>query len=122
MNIYYNVIETGAESYVECGSEHSSLRTEQDALELVTACRENETSLLMLHADSLSEDFFKQTTGVADQTLRLLSNDRVKTAIVIPDDFTIEGEFNELDVKSLSGDGIGVFDNRIDAERWLIDI
>jgi hypothetical protein len=118
--MYTNIIDTGEDSYVECGSMESSLLTERDAMELVDKCKENETSLLMLHADSLSDEFLNVSTGLAEQTLRLFNEDQVKTAIVIPDDFKANGNFYEFVVESGTDDRLKIFDNRIDAERWLV--
>ncbi|TFE28639.1 DUF4180 domain-containing protein [Cohnella luojiensis] len=83
---------------------------------------EHHTSLLMLHADALSDDFRKLQTGLAGQVLQKFINYRIKTAIVIPLASTIKGKFKELMAESNKGNDFRVFDNRIDAENWLINL
>ncbi len=58
-NMNYNIFVKNDQKYIECISAHNPVSTEQDALDLIAVCGENDTNLLMIHAGVLSEDFFK---------------------------------------------------------------
>jgi DNA-binding PadR family transcriptional regulator len=117
----YSVRQKNNQRYIECFLAEPPLSTEQEALDLVALCGENDTNLMMLHADALSEDFFKLKTRIAGMILQKFVNYRVKTAIVLPGDLKIMGKFKELMVESNRGNEYRVFNNVTEAENWLLD-
>ena len=56
----YKVISINDKRIIECSPGLSRIASEQDALDLVGACGENETNLLLIHASNLTDDFFKE--------------------------------------------------------------
>jgi DNA-binding PadR family transcriptional regulator len=117
----YEVRQNNQQKYIECISAEPPIRSEQEALDLVALCGENDTNRLMLHADALSEDFFKLKTGIAGMILQKFVNYRVKTAIVLPGDINITGKFKELMAESNKSREYRVFIHTEDAENWLLD-
>ncbi|KUG05153.1 transcriptional regulator, padr family [hydrocarbon metagenome] len=117
----YKVRQKNHQQYIECFSAEPPIKTEQEALDLVALCGENDTNLLMLHAHALSEDFFKLKTGIAGMILQKLVNYRVKTAIVLPGDINITGKFKELMAESNKRKEYRVFNHTAEAENWLLD-
>jgi hypothetical protein len=77
------VIEKANGRYIECISAETPLCTEQDALNLIGLCGENDTGHLIIHTEALSDDFFKLRTGVAGQMLQKFINYHVKTAVIL---------------------------------------
>lgn len=120
-NMNYQVVEKSNKRYIECFSVESPLHTEQDALDLVALCGENDTNLLMLNAVVLSEDFFKLKTGVAGKILQKFVNYHVKTAVIITGEIKIKGKFKELIMESNRGNDFRVFNNTSEAENWLLN-
>lgn len=118
----YNVINTGDKRYIECVSSEVKLNTEQDALDLIVASIENDTSLLMLHEEVLSEDFFNLSTRVAGAILQKLVNYNVTTAAVISDEAVSGGRFREMALESNKGSHFRIFSTREEAESWLVSI
>ncbi|MDF9407788.1 DUF4180 domain-containing protein [Pelotomaculum isophthalicicum JI] len=117
----YTVIEKNNNKYIECFSTETPIRKEQDVLDLIAACGENNTNLLMLHAEALATDFFKLKTGLAGMILQKFVNYHVRTAIILQEGFKITGKFKELLAESKKGNDFRVFNNTRDAENWLIN-
>jgi hypothetical protein len=72
----YDVRHKNHQKYIKCFSAEPPIGNEQDALDLVALCGENDTNLLMLHADALFEDFFKLKTRIAGMILQKFVNYR----------------------------------------------
>lgn len=117
----YKIIENNNKKYIECISSETLLCTEQHALDLITACIEHNTNLLMLHAEVLSEDFFKLRTGLAGNFLQKLMNYHVKTAAIMTDELTNKGKFKDMVIESNKGNHFRVFDSITEAETWLVN-
>ncbi|NLI90732.1 MAG: DUF4180 domain-containing protein [Peptococcaceae bacterium] len=116
----YKVNVKDSQKYIECLSVKVPLDTEQDALDLIAVCGENDTNLLMLHAEVFSDDFFKLRTGLAGKILQKLVNYQVRTAMVIPDELMIRGKFRDFIAETNKGNHFRVFTMKDEAEKWLI--
>jgi DNA-binding PadR family transcriptional regulator len=116
----YTVIEAPQGRYMEVLSRPEPIRSEQDALDLVALCGEHDTNRLMLHAEALSEEFFRLRTGVAGAVLQKLINYSVRTAVVVPDPAAMRGKFSDMAAEAGRGRQFRVFDSRQEAEDWLL--
>lgn len=116
----YKIIEHETKKYMEVLSVNTLLSTEQDALNLIALCRENDISLLILHSHTLAEAFFELKTGVAGKMLQKFINYHVKIAAIIPKDLAHKGKFKEMVLESNKGSHFRVFENRETAEEWLL--
>lgn len=117
-----SVIAVGDKKYIECRSSEIHLKSEQDALDLIAVCLENDNYLLILNGEVLSEDFFKLSTGVAGAMLQKLVNYQVKTAVIISDELANRGRFREMVLESNKGSHFRFFSTKEEAEKWLISI
>lgn len=120
MNI--KVITINDKKYIECVSSESKHMTEQNTLELVAACIEHDTGLLMLDGEVLPDDFFRLSTGVAGAVLQKLANYHIKTAAVVSCELAGKGKFREMAVESNRGNHFRIFSTKEEAESWLINI
>ncbi|MCY9762182.1 DUF4180 domain-containing protein [Paenibacillus alvei] len=120
MTMNYKIIEIGTKRYMELLSSQTPLSTEQDAVDLVALCGENDADLLLVHGNALVEDFYSLRTGVAGRMIQKFTNYGVKTAVIIPDQALNKGRFTEMVVESNRSNHFGVFETREDAESWLI--
>ena len=118
----YKVVEKENGKYIECISAETPLCTEQDALDLVAVCGENETNLLALHAGALAEDFFRLRTGVAGQMLQKFVNYHMKVAVIITNESIVKGKFKELLAESNKGNDFRTFNTALEAENWLLKL
>ena len=116
----YRVITIEDKKYVECISSEIKLITEQDTMDLIAVCWENDASLLMINEEVLSEDFFNLSTGVAGALLQKLVNYQIKTAAIISSELANKGRFREMALESNKGSHFRIFNTREEAESWLI--
>lgn len=121
-NMQFKVVEKANERYIECISAETPLRTEQDALDLIAVCGENDTNHLIIHAGALSDDFFSLKTGVAGQMLQKFINYQVKTAVIVANEQLIKGKFREMLAESNKGNNFRVFNRMTEAENWLLNL
>jgi len=117
----FKINENGTKKYIEVIFAESPFSTEEDAVDLVALCKENESNLLLLHSQAISEDFFKLRTGVAGQMIQKWINYHVKTAAVIPKEMVNQGRFKEMALESKKSNHFRIFETRDDAENWLLD-
>jgi hypothetical protein len=103
-------------TFTECEIDISRV---DDALELVTACIEQQTGKLLIEADRLPDDFFDLKTRFAGEFIQKLQNYRVRLAIVVPPDADHGERFAEFVREARTGSGFRVFDDRAGAEAWL---
>lgn len=115
----FRVITIGDKRVIECVSSEQKFITEQNTLDLVAACMENDTGLLMLNGEVLSEDFFKLSTGVAGSILQKLVNYHIKTAAIIDQELANKGRFREMALETNKGNHFRIFNTREEAENWL---
>ncbi len=116
----YEFVEKDGAVYVACLGGEAQLRTEGDASNLIGACFERGASRLLLHADALSEDFFRLRTGLAGAVLQKLVNYRIATAAVVPDERVVLGKAKDMLAELKFGNDFRVFADQEEAERWLL--
>lgn len=115
----YKLIE-GPKKYLEVMSAATPISTENDALDLVALCGENDTNLLMIHYTALSEDFFKLKTKVAGNILQKFMNYHIKAAAVLPNEIIQKGRFRELASETNKGNYFRMYESKAEAEQWLL--
>jgi hypothetical protein len=116
----YRLITEYPQTYLECLPGEQRLSSEREALDLVAACGEFGTDRLMLHADNLTEDFYRLSTGVAGEILLKFSTYRIRVAAVLTPELVNQGRFREMVLESNRGNQFRVFYDREAAEQWLI--
>jgi DNA-binding PadR family transcriptional regulator len=114
------IINSNNKKYLEFFSTVTPLSTENDALELVALCGENDTNLLMIHYTALSEDFFKLKTKAAGNILQKFMNYHIRAVAVIPNEISQKGRFKELAVETNKGNHFRMYESREEAEKWLL--
>jgi PadR family transcriptional regulator, regulatory protein AphA len=115
----YTLVETNGKKYIECLPGTICLRNEQDALDFVAACGENDTYLLMLHSSNLNEDFFDLKTRVAGSILLKFTNYYIKAAAILTPELVNQGKFQDWVIETNRGKDFRVFYDRDKAEAWL---
>lgn len=118
----HRVIEIREKKYIECASAETPLRTEQDAIDLISVCFESDTNLLLIQAQALAEDFFQLRTGLAGSVLQKFINYNVKVAVVLTDQQKVKGKFKEFITEANKGNSFRVFCDKEEAENWLLKL
>jgi len=114
-------IKTKGVKYVEGPHQGRLISSENDAVDLVAWCGENDTNRLMLYAANLHEDFFNLKTGLAGAVLQKFINYGIKAAAVIPPELSKQGRFGEMALEANRGQHFRVFSEASEAEAWLIE-
>ncbi len=91
----------------------------QDALDLVVACSQENSRLLMVDGDRLSGEFLKLSTGVAGDVAQKLSQYGVKTAIVL-DTKRVHGKFVDFVLETNRGNSFRAYPTHEEALAWLV--
>ena len=116
----YQLVTKNSQAYVECLPGDGRLESEADALDLVAACGEHGTNLLMLHAENLTDDFYRLQSGLAGQVLLKFSNYRLRVAAVLTPELVNQGRFREMALETNRGNQFRIFYDRSSAEHWLV--
>ncbi|MBE6083786.1 MAG: DUF4180 domain-containing protein [Tissierellaceae bacterium] len=118
----YAVVKRKDKKYIECASAKTPIHNEQNALDLIAACIEHDTNLLMIHMEALDDDFFRLRTGLAGDILQKFINYHIKVTIVITDSQKVKGKLREFLSESNRGDNFRAFNNKNEAENWLLNL
>ena len=118
----FNIIENQSGKYIELVSAKAPIHSEQDALDIIAIGFENDINLLVIHSETLSDDFFKLRTGVAGKILQKFINYRMKLAIIMENEQLVKGKFKELLAESNKGNDFRVFNNIDEVENWYSNL
>jgi DNA-binding PadR family transcriptional regulator len=118
-NMDYKIADNGNIRYLELISTVKPLDTEQDMLDLISLCGENEINMLLIHGSCLSEDFYNLKTGVAGAMLQKLVNYYIKAAVVITDKSGLSKRFTELISEANQGSQYCFPSSVGEAEDWF---
>ncbi|WP_272897355.1 DUF4180 domain-containing protein [Anaerolinea thermolimosa] len=105
---------------MECEPQGGVIQTESDALDLIAACGENETSNLLIHAENLPEAFYDLRTGFAGAILLKFSNYRLRVAAILDPVKSSRGRFGEMALETNRGNQFRIFPDVESAETWLL--
>ncbi|MGB9673152.1 MAG: DUF4180 domain-containing protein [Anaerolineales bacterium] len=116
----YTIIQKNDKNYLECQPGMMLIESEQDALDLVALCGENETQWLMLHSENLSPDFFDLKSGLAGKILLKFAVYQIKAVLIATPGLVGDGRFAEMAMESNRFNQFGVFYGKAEAEQWLL--
>lgn len=114
----YKIIEKMDKKYIQI---NQVINTEEDVLEIIGICISNNTKLVILKEDAISDEFINLKSGLAGIALQKFINYHIKASTIINKD-KIEGRFKELVYELNKSNNFKVFDNIIDAENWILNI
>lgn len=117
----YTYSKNGNQGFVEC-QPGMLIAGEDDVLDLISFCGENETDRLLIYAENFTEDFFDLHSGLAGKILLKLSTYRIILAAVISREKIGNGRFYEMVLETNRGHEFRVFENRSDAINWFSNL
>lgn len=115
----YRIIKKHNKKYIEFISLEKQLSSEQDILDIISICIENDAYIIILYVDTFSEDFFNLKTGLAGTILQKFINYHIKFAIILEDEEKVKGRFKEMIIESNKGNQFRTFKSIEDAEIWI---
>jgi len=98
------------------------IASENDALDALAACSENQTDRLLLHAPNLDPAFFQLRSGLAGGVLLKLSNYRIRAALVAAPEQVSQGKFQDFMLETNRGRQFRIFYDRQAALDWLASL
>jgi len=116
----YRVIGKSGRNYIRLNPTGHLIMMESDALELLSACAENSTNLLLIPGERLSDEFFRLGTGLAGSILQKFALYGIKFAVLLDQDAE-QGRFREFLIESNRGNAFRSFSNVEEAESWLLN-
>jgi predicted nucleotidyltransferase len=118
----YRVINKNNNKYIEFASDLRKLSSEQDIVDCISICMENDVYTIILHSNILSEDFFNLKTGLAGMALQKFINYNVKVAVIIKEVEKLNERFKEMIMEANKGNHFRTFRNIGDAEIWISNL
>lgn len=114
------VVQKRGRAFIEGVSGKKLIENEQDVVELVGLCVENNTIRILLHSDNLPAAFCDLKSGLAGMILQKFANYQMRAAAILPTKLVM-GRFGEFVLEANRGKTFRVFQDRNEAERWLLD-
>jgi hypothetical protein len=105
--------------YIECDASDFIIRNEQDILELITLCSENDTYNVLLYEANFSPEFFDLKTTLAGTLFQKFANYRLRGAGLIRLEKIKSERFKELIFEYNKGNLFRFFEDKAAAEKWL---
>lgn len=115
----YRVVNKNNFKYIEFASEVWKLSSEQDVVDCISICMENDIYTIMFPSKVLSEDFFNLKTRLAGMALQKFMNYHVKVAVIIEDEEGYNDRFKEMIMEANKGKNFRTFKNIAEAESWI---
>ena len=115
----FNVQKVDNMTYIECNSPDFVIRNEQDILDLIVGCGENDSNKVLIYEANLSPDFFDLKTNLAGTLFQKMANYHLRGAGVISFDEIKSERFKELIFECNRGNLFRFFEDKEAAERWL---
>jgi Domain of unknown function (DUF4180) len=115
----YQVISENNKKYIFLSPPGRLIQSEQDGLDIIGICFENNANLLLIHKDLLSDDFLNLRTGLAGKVLQKFINYQIKAAAIINEE-KFNNRFKELVKEYNKGNAFRVFNNSEEAKNWLL--
>lgn len=105
--------------YIACDPTDFIIYNEQDILDLIVICGENDTNNVLIYESNFLPDFFDLKTTFAGTLFQKFANYRLRGAAVISFE-KIKGErFKELIFECNKGNLFRFFEDKAAAEKWL---
>lgn len=117
----YSVVSKKGKSYVMFNEIEAKINTEQDMLDIISACFESELNSVIIDGRILAEEVYDLKTKIFGTFLQKIINYRIKVAFLINEERTINDRFKELALELNKGPDIRFYYTIEDAEEWLLN-
>lgn len=118
--MYAQTVDINQKKYIECLAD-LVIASENDILDLIVFCGENDTHCVMFHQENLASDFFDLKTGLAGLLFQKLANYRLKAAVLVSLENIQNPRFKELIYECNRSQQIRFYEDRSLAEAWLLE-
>lgn len=116
----YSVVMKNNKSYILYNQIEFKISSENDVLEIISACFENNTKSIVINGDLLSEDFYNLKTKLLGTALQKFINYNIKVAFIVKKERELSDRFKELVLEINKGIDFRIVENLESAERWIL--
>ncbi len=117
----FELINKSNQKYLKGIAGQKLIENEQDVVDLIGICGENDTNKVLLYIENLPENFLDLKSQIAGMILQKFMNYSIKVALLLSENY-IKGRFQELVNEVNQGKHFGVFQELEKAEKWLLNI
>lgn len=117
----YKVINRNNESYIIYDEIETKISSEQDMLDIISACFENRASSVIIDGRSFSEEFYDLKTKLLGMSMQKFINYNIRVAFIIEKERILSDRFKELILEINKGINFRACSNIEDAEIWLLN-
>lgn len=106
--------------YLYVFAQEGQLATEQDALDVVSLCGQEDVRLVLFRGDSLDEGFYRLRTGIAGAMIQKWIQYSVRVALTL-EGAAIRGKFEDFLLEANRGKDFRAYESRQEAVEWLTE-
>ena len=117
----YSIVNKNNKSYIMYNETGSKICSEQDMLDVISACFETGINSVIIDGSIIAEEFYDLKTKLLGTFLQKLINYRVKVVFLIHEERTNNDRFKELALELNKGTDLRFCQNLKDAEEWLLN-
>ena len=114
----YRVIDKNYKNYIIC--DETKIDSEQDILDIMSACFGEGICSLIIDGNTLSEEFYDLKTKLLGMALQKFVNYNIKVAFIIEKERALSDRFKELVLEINKGANFRVCNTIEDGENWLL--
>ncbi|MDL2206821.1 DUF4180 domain-containing protein [Eubacteriales bacterium OttesenSCG-928-N13] len=114
----YTVTEMNGKRFVEILSGNPPIETEQQGMDLISLCFEQQVNDILIPNECISDAFITLSTRLAGTILQKTVNYHIRVAAVI-DEARFNPRFAEFAMESNKANEFRVFQSRDQAAEWL---
>ncbi|HSE43277.1 MAG TPA: DUF4180 domain-containing protein [Acidobacteriota bacterium] len=115
-----NRIERNGKNFLQGPPGQKLLLNVSDVSLLVEACFNHSSKRLLLYPENLTEQFFDLSSQEAGSILQKLRTYNIRLAVLCPETQNFSARFKELMVEEKQNRYFNVFQNREEAQTWLL--
>ncbi len=117
--MYAKIVQINQEKYIECLA-GLTIAAENDILDLIVFCGQNDAHRILFHQENLSPEFFDLKTRLAGLLFQKLANYHLKAAVLVSFEKIQNPRFKELIYECNRGQQIRFYEDKPAAEAWLL--
>lgn len=119
MDMEYQPQTKQGKKFLLLQGEGQKIEKEQDALDIISLCAEEDTRLVLIGSERLSDDFFRLRTGLLGAVVQKLVQYSVK-AVVVVNAAQIKGKAEDFLLETNRGKDFRAYPTQEQAEEWLL--
>jgi uncharacterized protein DUF4180 len=114
-------IAANGKYFIEGNASQPLLQHADDITKLIETCFNNQTKRVLLYSENLTDRFFDLSSLEAGEILQKFRNYKIRLAVVVEHSMQLSSAFRDLMVEENRNSYFRLFEDREDAEAWLVE-